>query len=109
MSNSDLNQASTLRELLSERRAQILELLAQRGVNAVQVFGSVARGEDGVRSDVDLLVSLSTESSLGGELLTVLGLSEELSDLLGLRVHVVTPRTLRRDALELALTEAVPL
>lgn len=97
------------RELLRRERDRILEFLAQRGVREVYVFGSVARGEDVGRSDIDLLIELPDEASAGGELLTVLGLSEELSELLGVRVDVATARTLRSDVRERALAEAVLL
>jgi predicted nucleotidyltransferase len=90
-------------------RSRIVEFLAARGANGVRVFGSVARGEDDARSDIDLLVDLDGERSPGSELLEVLGLSEELSELLHARVDVVTPRTLRPEVRELALAEAVPL
>jgi predicted nucleotidyltransferase len=96
-------------EILRQERVRILEFLAHRGVDNVRVFGSVARGEDTGRSDIDLLVEFPHAGSIGGELLTVLGLSEELSELLGVRVDVVTPRTLRASVRELALADAVPL
>ncbi|SRR6266545_6462722 len=99
----------TSHELLRRERDRILALLAQRGIREVQVFGSVARGEDTGRSDIDLLVELPDNESLGGELLTVLGLSEELSELLGTRVDVATARVLRSSVRERALAEAVPL
>jgi predicted nucleotidyltransferase len=60
-------------------------------------------------SDVDLLVRLDEPLSAGGELLRVLGLSEELSTLLRARVHVATLGTLRPAVRERALAEAVPL
>jgi len=97
------------RELLRRNRDLITEFLALRGAREVRVFGSVARGEDVGRSDIDLLVELPGGASTGGELLTVLGLSEELSQLLGIRVDVVTARTLRPGVRERALAEAVPL
>lgn len=97
------------REMLQRERGRILDLLTRRGARDVRLFGSVARGEDAATSDIDLLVELSEPASAGGELLTVLGLSEELSELLGVRVGVVSTRTLRPEVLELALAEAVPL
>jgi predicted nucleotidyltransferase len=97
------------RALLRRERERILDFLAQHGVREVRVFGSVARGEDIGRSDIDLLIELAEVGSSGEELLTVLGLSEELSRLLGVRVDVVTPSTLRPDVREAALAEAVPL
>ena len=97
------------RDLLQRERARILELLARYGAHDVRVFGSVARGEDVGRSDIDLLIELPGTESPGGELLTVLGFSEELSELLGVRVDVVTLRTLRSEIRNLALAEAVAL
>lgn len=83
------------RSLLGRERDRILRFFAERGAHDVRVFGSVARGDDLPRSDIDLLIELTDAGSAGAELMTVLGLSEELSLLLGVRVHVVTPRTLR--------------
>ena len=43
---------------LRRRRRVVLELCARRGARNVRVFGSVARGDDTLASDVDLLVDL---------------------------------------------------
>lgn len=97
------------REVLREHRSTILAFLAARGANDVRVFGSLARGEEDVLSDIDLLVELPGAGSAGAELLTALGLAEELSQLLHARVDVATPRTLRDEVRDAALAEAVPL
>jgi predicted nucleotidyltransferase len=97
------------RGVLRERRSSILALLGERGVRDVRVFGSLARGDEDVQSDIDLLVELPDAGSSGAELLTVLGLAEELSQLVDARVQVATPRTLRDDVRDAALAEAVPL
>lgn len=68
------------------------------------MFGSIARGEDAESSDVDLLVDLPA----GDVLMTVAGLSEELSDLLGCRVDTATVELLRPEVREMVLREAVP-
>jgi len=99
----------TSRELLEREHDRIVQLLADRGATAVRIFGSVARGEDEADSDIDLIIELPNESSAGSELMTALGLSEELSRLVGSRVDVVTPRLLRAEVREAALAEAVPL
>ena len=52
---------------------------------------------------------LPDSESVAGELLTVLGLSEELSELVGARVDVVSPRTLHDDVRAAAISEAIPL
>lgn len=97
------------REVVHRERSRIAAFLAARGARDVRVFGSVARGEDDDRSDIDLLIDLDGDRSAGSELLEVLGLSEELSELLDARVDVVTPRTLRPEVRDVALAEAVPL
>lgn len=97
------------RELLDRERDRILDLLRARGVERVRLFGSVARGDDDALSDIDLLVELPEEASAAAELLTVLGLSEELSQLVGVHVGVASPRTLRDDVRAAALQEAIPL
>jgi uncharacterized protein len=103
------NEPLSPRELLRRDRSRLVEFLAERGVRNARVFGSLARGEDVGRSDIDLLVELPDGSSPAAELLTVLGLSEELSTLLGIRVDVATARTLRPDIADLALAESIPL
>jgi uncharacterized protein len=95
--------------LVGEQRERIVEFLATRGVRNVRLFGSLARGEDDPQSDIDLLVELEGDQSPGMELLTVLGLSEELSAVLAAPVDVVTIRALRPEFREAALAEAVPL
>jgi predicted nucleotidyltransferase len=97
------------RKVLREHRSSILALLAERGARDVRVFGSLARGDEDVLSDIDLLVELPDAGSAGAELLTALGLAEELSQLVHARVDVATPRTLREDVRDAVLAEAVLL
>lgn len=97
------------RPLVPEQRERIVDFLATRGVRNVRLFGSLARGEEDPQSDIDLLVELEGDPSPGMELITVLGLSEELSELLATHVDVVTIRALRPELREIALAEAVPL
>ncbi|HEY5693689.1 MAG TPA: nucleotidyltransferase domain-containing protein [Gaiellaceae bacterium] len=103
------DERTSPRDALREHRASILALLADRGARDVRVFGSLARGDEDVLSDIDLLVELPESGSAGAELLTALGLAEELSQLVHARVDVATPRTLRDEVRDAALAEAVPL
>lgn len=57
----------------------------RHGASNVRVFGSVARGEDGPDSDVDLLVDLDVRTR---GLLPLGAMADELSVLLGERVDV---------------------
>jgi uncharacterized protein len=97
--------AAELRELLRERREEILRLAAHRGARNVRVFGSVARGDAGPESDVDFLVDLEP----GRSLLDQGGLLMDLEELLDCRVDVATEAGLRPRVRERALREAVPL
>jgi predicted nucleotidyltransferase len=103
------NDQPSPREVLREQRSMILSRISERGGRDVRIFGSLARGDDDARSDIDLLIELPDSKSVAGELLTVLGLSEELSELVGARVDVVTPRTLHDDVRAAAISEAIPL
>jgi predicted nucleotidyltransferase len=71
----------------------------------VRVFGSVARGEAGPDSDVDLLVERGPNPSpfFPG------GLIADLEDLLGCRVHVVTEKAVHQMLREKIMREAVPV
>ncbi len=90
---------------LRSRRAEILAVARKRGARNVRIFGSVARGDAGPDSDVDILV----EFEPGRSLLDHAGLMLDLSELLGCKVDVVTDRGLRPRIRDRVLLEAVPL
>jgi hypothetical protein len=92
-------------ELLKSKREDILRIAARRGARNVRLFGSVARGEADVQSDVDILVDMEP----GRSLLDLGGLWWELNELLGVKVDVVTANGLRERIRERVLSEAIPL
>src|SRR5712691_725606 len=51
-------QGSGLRQLIHDHRREILEMAGRHHATNVRVFGSVARGQDTDRSDIDLLVDM---------------------------------------------------
>ena len=53
-----------LNNLLKSRREEIISIAARHGARNVRVFGSVARGEDDDKSDIDLLVEFESGRSL---------------------------------------------
>ena len=55
------------------------------------IFGSFARGEETPQSDVDILVVLDPNSPIG---LEFFGMYEDLKELLGRKVDLVTDRSL---------------
>src|SRR5919108_1709708 len=88
---SDPSQPHDLRVRLRERRADLLAAAARRGASNLRVFGSVARGDDDGRSDVDFLVDFEPARSL----VDVAGLILDLQEILGVPVDVVEASTLR--------------
>jgi predicted nucleotidyltransferase len=95
----------TLDTLRSARRDEILHLARQRGARDVRVFGSVARGEATESSDLDLLVTWEP----GRSLLDHAGLVQDLQELLGVKVHVGTEKSLHWYVRDRILREATPL
>ncbi|HUQ94246.1 MAG TPA: nucleotidyltransferase family protein [Bryobacteraceae bacterium] len=95
----------TLDTLRSARRDEILRLARQRGAHDVRVFGSVARGEATENSDLDLLVAWEP----GRSLMDHAGLVEDLQELLGMKVHVGTEKSLHWYVRDRILREATPL
>ena len=92
-------------ELLKARREELLSVAARYGARDVRVFGSIARGEAGPGSDVDLLVTLDP----GVTLLKHAALVRELEALLGMKVDVVSDRGLRPRVRERVLRDAIPV
>jgi len=95
----------TLDTLRAERREEILLLARRRGAHSVRVFGSVARGEANASSDLDLLVAWEP----GRSLLDHSGLVQDLQQLLGMKVHIGTEKSLHWYVRDSILREATPL
>jgi uncharacterized protein len=91
--------------LLQRYRAEILRLAIRHGVSNVRVFGSLARGQGHEGSDLDLLVTLGKDRSL----LDLVGLKQDLEDLVHRPVDVVTEQSLSPYLRESVLSEAIPL
>ncbi|MBA3877720.1 MAG: nucleotidyltransferase [Anaerolinea sp.] len=97
--------ASRLRRLLADRRSEVLRIAARHHATNVRVFGSVARGDDSARSDIDLLVDMAP----GRSLLDQVRLRRDLSELLGVEVDVITSGGLLERDGRVILDDAVPL
>ena len=99
------NMRHGVRELLLSKRDEILRIAAKYGASNVRVFGSVARGEAGPESDVDLLVEFGPDSSL----LDHVALLQDLEDMLSRKVDVVNEKALHHRIRDGVLREAAPL
>jgi predicted nucleotidyltransferase len=85
---------------------RLREVCERYGVASLEVFGSVARGEESGSSDVDLLYVLKPEVSLGFRLFD---LEDELADLFGRPVDLVARRSVNKYLREQVLADAQPL
>lgn len=90
---------------LQQKRHDILRIAAQHGARNLRVFGSVARGEDRPHSDVDLLVDMDPDRSL----LDIVGLGQDLEELLDRKVDVLTDAGLHPALRDRILAESRPL
>lgn len=90
---------------IEKHRDTIRRLAMERGAIRVRIFGSLARGDGGPQSDVDLLVDLEE----GRSALALGGILMDLQELLGRRVDVVTPAALHPNIRQKVLEQAVDL
>jgi predicted nucleotidyltransferase len=94
-----------LRELVESHRDEIKAIVARHHGSSVAIFGSVARGDERPGSDIDFLVELSP----GARPLEILAIGVELEQVLGVKVDVGTPDSLRERVRDEVLAEAVRL
>ena len=90
---------------LKDKLEEIMRIAASYGARNVYVFGSRARGEAGPDSDIDMLVTLDP----GRSLLAITAIQQDLEDLLGCEVDVVTEAAISPYIREQVLKEAVSL
>lgn len=86
-------------KLINEHQTE----LTRKAVKSLTVFGSVARGEAGKDSDIDMLVEFSQPIGL----VEFIRLKRYLEQLTSTRVDLVTVDALRAEMKETILSEAV--
>ena len=91
-------------ELIESKRLEFLDIVHRHRGRSVSVFGSAARGDERAGSDIDFLVEFEGGSSL----LDLLHIGEELEDLLGTPVDVVSVGGLKKRDRHIR-SEALPL
>ncbi|MGN6406874.1 MAG: helix-turn-helix domain-containing protein [Curtobacterium sp.] len=96
-----IEEPPPLRERVMAARRELVAIVQRLGGRNPRLFGSVARGEDGPASDVDLMVDL--DPGLG--IFALMRIQDEAEQLLGVRVDVVDAAGMGADAVQ----DAVPL
>jgi len=96
---------SSRRRAVEGNRGRLLRSLRASGATNVRLFGSVARGDDGPNSDIDLLVDIAPEVGL-----FALGrMRSEAERILGSSVDIVPANSLKPDLADRVLAEAIAL
>ncbi len=95
----------TLEEIRQILRAHQDELAEQYGVKWLGIFGSYARGEARPESDLDVLVEFAEPPGM----FRFLALERRLSELLGVKVELVTRSALKPYIGQHILEEIVPV
>lgn len=98
------HRAVTLSEVRAHRD-EIVRLGERFGIRNIRIFGSVARGESGPDSDLDLLVDVDR----GHGYLDMAGFALGVEDRLGVFTQVATPKGLKLRIRDRVLHEAVAL
>lgn len=80
---------------LSEIKNTIINYLKPYKPKMIGLFGSYARGENRPDSDIDILVNLETKITL----LQLAKIERELTELLGIKVDLLTEGALRNEKL----------
>ncbi|GFE69003.1 nucleotidyltransferase family protein [Chroococcus sp. FPU101] len=96
----------TSKNLLLEKREEILQIAAKHGAYNIRVFGSVARGEETEESDIDFLIDYDLDKITPW---FPVGLIEDLENLLNKKVDVVTAKSLHYFIRDKIFKEAINL
>lgn len=91
--------------LLEDRKQEIIQIAESHGAHEIRIFGSAAHGEFKPESDIDVIVRLEPNRSL----LDLIAIKQDLEDLLGREIHIVTEKSISPYIRESVLKEAVSL
>ncbi|WP_034936627.1 nucleotidyltransferase family protein [Gloeocapsa sp. PCC 73106] len=95
-----------LKKILENKREEIREIATKHGAYNIRVFGSVARGEDDEKSDIDFLIDYDLSKITPW---FPSGMIQDLQLLLGRKVDSVTVEGLKERIKNKVLEEAIYL
>jgi len=84
---------ATLPPTIAELKSRVPGFCRLHGIERLEVFGSIGRGDARHGSDIDLLVTLRPEVHPG---LDFLAIQDELEELLGCGVDLLTRRSVEK-------------
>lgn len=94
-----------IRDVLEHKREEILSIAHRNGAKDIRILGSVARGDATPDSDIDFLVEMES----GRTLLDIIAIKQDLEDLLGCTVDVVTEAAVSPYIRDEVISQAVSL
>ncbi|GBF80612.1 nucleotidyltransferase family protein [Aphanothece sacrum] len=95
-----------VKQLIQQKREDILKIAAKHGAYNVRIFGSVAREEETEKSDIDFLIDYDLDKISPW---FPVGLIEDLENLLNRKVDVVTSKSIHYFIRDKVLDEAIYL
>jgi len=90
-------------EVMARLRGLKGELATRYDVQEIGIFGSVARGDDDQKSDIDLFVEFGPDA----DLITYIGLWQYLEDVFGTKIDLVSKGGLRSDMRDAVMQDLV--
>lgn len=86
-------------------KKKALSILKENDVGFAAVFGSYAKGQATEKSDIDLMIKFSKPKSL----IDLVSLEGQLSDLLGIKVDLITEKAISPYLKEEIFSTLIPL
>lgn len=77
-------------KITNEIRGKIISNLKSHGAKKISIFGSYVRGEATPKSDLDIIVEFGEVKGL----ITFIGIENELTELLGIKVDLLTEKSI---------------
>jgi hypothetical protein len=90
-------------DLSKSTKEKIISILKEHGAKKISIFGSYARGVATNKSDLDIIVEFEAPKGL----ITFVGIENELSEILGIKVDLLTERSISPYLIDRIKKEAV--